>query len=768
MDHIGGHTSPAAEEAVVPPWHKINHVHAVNAHGEEMIFTYDRPSKIKGALKGTGHALLVLSLANSIGTVMAAPAGTKLATAGREGAIHAAGIAGAAVGATIGGIIAGPIGAWIGGAVVGCLGSAIAGALIPEPELEQRPVGGISLQGRPRVEILRGLQFSLDSLDEFYLDDNGRLVLLSATGRSTVVSGIGGAVTADDFLIALAIVFSDLEVSFSLDPWDCSNPNGPDLQKVFYPDMLRGTKFGDTLFETDYNLKKLAWGLCSRPTPGLRTQIDIALSHPSDQRTRYHRLWLVSEDVPLIVTGSESNGRQSIRFGECKMKCCCRRMCLDPTSRTGLNDDDRDDGLSSAHEFARELTRHYDAVARRCQEFERLRTLAKLIQLAKWIRQQPNTGIDRRAIMEALEARGLPTTGFQNTGPVSRSPNNGRVPRLTASGSRVEGNISHTVTFTGGIDLATKLVVQQQHELQAVKKRFISAADGAPNDKCQRFPGGVVFPLSVFASEREANEAAEQGEAFITDDPVIARDIALNALEISQQSRRAHMLLGRAYSELGLGREAIREFVKARLLSRVREEMEEARGLAVSEAAILARHVPRLVEVCRWAELFPICVPSDWLELEFKDVEPSVFRIFASKPSRSDTDHAVEVLTVAEISDAPDFTEIIARVRARETDMNLLMALYQSMIPYVFEGLEDAKLERIPIEQTDIATLIRAHITGNVNKQRYVYEHMFVVPEEGLAPDRSALFLMVSSLDCHSAWINVWCDHIFQAVLSDV
>ena len=44
-------------------------------------------------------------------------------------------------------------------------------------------------------------------------------------------------------------------ISFSLDPYDESNPNGDFLKKVFYPSILEGTYFGEILFEADFLLK---------------------------------------------------------------------------------------------------------------------------------------------------------------------------------------------------------------------------------------------------------------------------------------------------------------------------------------------------------------------------------------------------------------------------------------------------------------------------------------------------------------------------------
>jgi hypothetical protein len=120
-----------------------------------------------------------------------------------------------------------------------------------------------------------------------------------------------------------------------------------------------------------------------------------------------HRLWIVSEDVPLTVIAiSESN--EHLQFGPVKMKCCCRRTSADPMSRSGISDAD-DDGRSSAHKFAAQFTQNYDAIAQKYPHFERLRNLAKLVQLAKWLKSQRQLGIDLHAILDAMAARNLPT-----------------------------------------------------------------------------------------------------------------------------------------------------------------------------------------------------------------------------------------------------------------------------------------------------------------------------------------------------------------------
>jgi hypothetical protein len=62
-----------------------------------------------------------------------------------------------------------------------------------------------------------------------------------------------------DLALALLLVRSG-DTSFSLDPADPSNPSGPSLRKVYIPERLRSTTFGDIMFEADWKLKLLAFG----------------------------------------------------------------------------------------------------------------------------------------------------------------------------------------------------------------------------------------------------------------------------------------------------------------------------------------------------------------------------------------------------------------------------------------------------------------------------------------------------------------------------
>jgi hypothetical protein len=266
--HPCGHPGPG------PPHHKYPHYHACDIHGNERVLTYGQPEVEPargGFLRATGRVLTGVAIALSVTAVAEAAPGDRLAVAGREAASLAGGFVGGAIGSAVGSVV--PVfGSFIGGIIGSAIGAAIANRLaVPE-----RPQpGGVALTGA--AIFLSAFEFSLPSLDSFDLDD-GCLVLLSAAGNTTTVSGVGRSISGDDFLIALAVASFSIDPAFSLDPWNPQAPSASDFQKVFYPDMLRGTAFGETLFQTDYDMKKLGFGIIAKPlAPGFQNELDILL-----------------------------------------------------------------------------------------------------------------------------------------------------------------------------------------------------------------------------------------------------------------------------------------------------------------------------------------------------------------------------------------------------------------------------------------------------------------------------------------------------------
>jgi hypothetical protein len=112
----------------------------------------------------------------------------------------------------------------------------------------------------PRKQV-KGLYFNAkDDTCSFILQDGSQQVLASASsGLQT--SGID----INDLAVALFVYCNEditcKNISFSLDPVDERNPEGPFQKKVVWPDnqerrsLIEGTSFSEVMFEADWIMK---------------------------------------------------------------------------------------------------------------------------------------------------------------------------------------------------------------------------------------------------------------------------------------------------------------------------------------------------------------------------------------------------------------------------------------------------------------------------------------------------------------------------------
>jgi hypothetical protein len=263
---------------------------------------------------------------------------------------------------------------------------------------------------------------------------------------------------------------------------------------------------------------------------------------------------------------------------------------------------------------------------------------------------------------------------------------------------------------------------------------------------------------------KDADDIVELGESLLEDDPVLARQVAATAVCNCPESRRAHLLLGRASAALDLGREAVLEFEMAVLLSETEVEAVCARQMAEEEAARIQLRIGPLIEVCRWAYGFPICVPPDWIEVAADGVDPASSRIFTSRPSTVLGWDPVEMVLATEVP-APDFSGLIEIAGGRAGDRETQMALYESSVPELFEALLDATVQSIQLRHTQYLTIVRSSVTGEMDDAKFVQEHMFVIPMDESGPG-DALLVLVSYLQCHELWMHGVCDAIFELLIN--
>jgi len=212
------------------------------------------------------------------------------------------------------------------------------------------------------------------------------MVMLSEPGGA-------GAVTPSDFAVALALARSHQEASFSLDPADRKNPEGPWLKAVYRPEeLLAGTQFGQTLFEADWLLKQYSFNVVASAdgqwterhslVPGLKGLPDLTFEsdEPINKQGQWTRAWIEVKDekVPMAVEGGVA------RVSKPDMIIESRRQIVDSSSETGLRDvPDVSDPVQ--RQFKDTFTRLYDQISQESPEFGRVRELVKAIVLAKWM-----------------------------------------------------------------------------------------------------------------------------------------------------------------------------------------------------------------------------------------------------------------------------------------------------------------------------------------------------------------------------------------------
>ncbi|HLG54933.1 MAG TPA: hypothetical protein VI485_06355 [Vicinamibacterales bacterium] len=317
-------------------------------------------------------------------------------------------------------------------------------------ELE-RQLGGIELAARGESEVDAGAIAGLA-----YDPAKGAAFLLGKRNASLP------PLRLSDLAVALNLAYREPPVfpKFSLDPADSSNPRGEWLKLVHLPEALRGTQFGHTMFLTDWLMKQLSFGLevdsagriTRRETmpAGLKDTFTLTFERPSrgDTPEVWTRMWIVAQDFRWKIA------RDAVVFTTSQMGVKAKRQVVDPRSDTGLSDvEDAVDPASAL--FAADFTRRYDEVGIAIPEFARLTELAKLVALARWMRE---TGVKvdvewlRRQSQPSVEpiagVTALEDTREQKGKATSSNVGNRTIITTPVRGLRMFGGVDLTVVPT--------------------------------------------------------------------------------------------------------------------------------------------------------------------------------------------------------------------------------------------------------------------------------------------------------------------------------
>ncbi|MCK4428297.1 MAG: hypothetical protein KAW16_07435 [candidate division Zixibacteria bacterium] len=218
------------------------------------------------------------------------------------------------------------------------------------------------------------------------------------------------SINPEDLAVALMCVYGSFpqDPQFSLDPADPKNPEGEWLKTVYIPEeIIAGTEFGKALLEADWLLKQYAFGISidsnwnvskrKSSVPSFKSLADFYFEDPdtSEQGKSWGRFWIVPDTMVIKRQGS------SIYFDKCKMRVKAMKMAVTPE---GLKDVPTEED-PKAMAFAELFTQLYDEIAKESPEFARVKELAKVVALAKWMKRE-NIPVDLDWVWEyAIQKR---------------------------------------------------------------------------------------------------------------------------------------------------------------------------------------------------------------------------------------------------------------------------------------------------------------------------------------------------------------------------
>jgi YD repeat-containing protein len=243
----------------------------------------------------------------------------------------------------------------------------------------------------------------------------------------------------DHLAVAIRAVFTDSDSSPGIDigrefrgPYEEGAP-----MPVSYDGDTDSTLFGATMFKCDKLLKNLAMGKDNETdepvtshVPGFANLLDLSEKYGMERPDVMQRLWFVIDSMKLEMPTKETADHNALTFVKSNLK--VREEYVgggsDPVAR----------------EFANHFTKHFDEFAKEFPEVDRLRELAKITAIAKY-----------------LKARQKPVDlSFLDNYEIKKVPTPDTTPLMIASKSNtwMEGDTQHTQTYLlfSGVDFSFK------------------------------------------------------------------------------------------------------------------------------------------------------------------------------------------------------------------------------------------------------------------------------------------------------------------------
>jgi len=260
----------------------------------------------------------------------------------------------------------------------------------------------------------------------------------------------------DHLIVALKSVFSGDNLGVSIDPppeylnRQTFPPDGTAMQ-VRYIGATQNTLFGAIMFEADRLLKSLTVGsdsVSKEPlttnVPDFYNELELGLKFGCAQKHTWSRKWFVIDDMRLELSVKETSDRSALVFGSAKLKVKTEYLSQDKNPGKDAN----------AERFADHFTLHFDDFASEFPILKRLKELAKITALAKWLLES---------------GKNLDFTNLTDC-QIANVPTPQTTPGITASKSQSAGSHTTTMSVHGGVDFDFEYQAEyNDHQAQLLK-----------------------------------------------------------------------------------------------------------------------------------------------------------------------------------------------------------------------------------------------------------------------------------------------------------
>ena len=211
----------------------------------------------------------------------------------------------------------------------------------------------------------------------------------------------------EDLAIILKILYDPSikckNISFSLDPYEPTNPMGPYYKKVFYPDVIEnkrilgGTRLGEEMFEADYLMKQMCLGY----KPDNKTKFDfpeelkknglksiyeknssennkISIENINENEHQWGRVWIIVKEIKTLAKKGNFFGVDNIKMGiDARQMNINKNGCLEDSLIQDTNNE--------IFKFAKKLSELYENCAKIYKCFFRLKEITNALAIGKFI-----------------------------------------------------------------------------------------------------------------------------------------------------------------------------------------------------------------------------------------------------------------------------------------------------------------------------------------------------------------------------------------------